>query len=66
MIIAGVGVVLFGFASLLYPEEIWRKTEGWKYDNPEANKPSETGYLSNAGGLLFVGVVVIVVALTLL
>lgn len=63
MIILGAVFILWGFVSLAFPRTIWRKTEAWKYENPDANEPSESGYLSKAGSLFVSGLVLVFIGI---
>ncbi|SER55872.1 hypothetical protein SAMN04488583_5672 [Mycobacterium sp. 88mf] len=56
-----IGIPL-GLFMLLRPRKIWWATESWKYENPEANEPSEAGYGMQAVGGLFVIVAAVILA----
>ncbi|MFV8053389.1 DUF6199 family natural product biosynthesis protein [Mycobacterium sp. 48b] len=56
-----IGIPL-GLFMLLRPRKIWWATESWKYENPEANEPSEAGYGMQALGGLFVIVAAVILA----
>lgn len=43
LIIFGLCCVL-AFFSMLFPKTLWWTLEAWKYQNPEANEPSDSAY----------------------
>lgn len=57
--------VPLGLVMIFKPKPMWWALSSWKFKNPEANEPSEAGYLmTRLSGIMTIGVAIFLVMLT--